>query len=528
MLNLMQKRDIILKHYMEGKSQWQISKETGIDRKTIRKYTREYEKTKMELSYDNSHANNELIKALVLAPKYDSSNRSKTKLTDTIIDKIEIHLKENEDKRATGRSKQQKKKIDIYEALIEEGHDISYSTVCNYIKKIYEKQKEAYIRQEYQLGEIAEYDWGLVKLLIKGKIKTIQMAAIATAKGNYRFAYLYNNQKMESFLDSHVRFYNQVGGVYKEMVYDNMKVAVKAFVSKTEKEPTEDLLKLSLYYGFRYRFCNARKGNEKGHVEKSVEYVRRKVFGKKDSFESLEEANEYLETELKKLNAKPFKEKENKSAYDILEEERPYLIPLMPSYDIARVIELRVSKYSVITIDENKYSVPDHLVGKFVFTKIYPEKILVYHDNILVAQHKRSYSSHYWTIEIFHYIDTLKKKPGALHSSTAKHQMNSKLQSIYNKHYIKNSKDFIELLELIGVIGFLKVENVIAELEKINPLGVTTEKVKMLCNRVPEKEIAIKNDSSVEIERYSRILLNRYGAIIRNEKTPFNEEVLVL
>ena len=120
MLNLMQKRDIILKHYMEGKSQWQIFKETGIDRKTIRKYTREYEKTKMELSNDNSDVDIELIKALVSAPKYDSSNRSKIKLTDTIIDKIGIHLKENEDKRATGRSKQQKKKIDIYEALVEE------------------------------------------------------------------------------------------------------------------------------------------------------------------------------------------------------------------------------------------------------------------------------------------------------------------------------------------------------------------------------------------------------------------------
>ena len=45
-----------------------------------------------------------------------------------------------------------------------------------------------------------------------------------------------------------------------------MKVAVAKFVSKTEKVPTEDLLKLSIYYGFKYRFCNARKGNEKGHV----------------------------------------------------------------------------------------------------------------------------------------------------------------------------------------------------------------------------------------------------------------------
>jgi hypothetical protein len=33
------------------------------------------------------------------------------------------------------------------------------------------------------------------------------------------------------------------------------------------KEATDDLVKISLYYGFKYRFCNARSGNEKGHVQ---------------------------------------------------------------------------------------------------------------------------------------------------------------------------------------------------------------------------------------------------------------------
>src|SRR6056297_3178014 len=105
-----------------------------------------------------------------------------------------------------------------------------------------------------------------------------------------------------------------------------MKVAVARFVSKTEKIPTEDLLKISMYYGFKYRFCNTRRGNEKGHVERSVEYIRRKVFSKKDKFKTLEEANNYLEKELEKLNSKKQKRKDNKSAKEILKEEITYLI----------------------------------------------------------------------------------------------------------------------------------------------------------------------------------------------------------
>ena len=70
------------------------------------------------------------------------------------------------------------------------------------------------------------------------------------------------------------------------MVYDNMKVAVKSFVG-TEKKPTEALLDLSSFYGFEYRFCNARSGNEKGNVEESVKVVRKEVFSVCDKFSSL-------------------------------------------------------------------------------------------------------------------------------------------------------------------------------------------------------------------------------------------------
>lgn len=91
------------------------------------------------------------------------------------------------------------------------------------------------------------------------------MATFSTAKGNYSHENLYHNQKMENFLDAHVKFFNTAQGVYQTVVYDNMKVAVKRYVSKTEKQPTDDLLKLSLYYGFKYRFCNICSGNEKGN-----------------------------------------------------------------------------------------------------------------------------------------------------------------------------------------------------------------------------------------------------------------------
>lgn len=526
MISLMDKQKIIVSSFLEGKSQWQIHRESGFDRKTIRKYITEYEEKRGKLLNGDE---NKLIltENIIDPPKYDSSNRKKVKLTEEIIAKIDFYLKENELKRQTGKSKQQKKNIDIHECLEDEGYDISYPTVSNYIKKKLNSQKEAYIRQEYSLGDTSEFDWGHVKLDIDGKSKSIQMAVMTTAKGNYRFAYLYQNQKMESFLDSHVRFFNHVGGVHKEIVYDNMKVAVARFVCKSEKIPTEDLLKISMYYGFNYRFCNARRGNEKGHVERSVEYVRRKTFSRKDTFKTLEEANKYLEEELEKLNSKEKKYNENKSAKDMLKEELPYLTKLMPTYDISRVVELRVNKYSVVTIDENKYSVPDSLVGKFVTAKIYPENILIYHENEKQAQHTRSFGSHTWNIEIKHYLNTLKKKPGAIHRSTAMHQMNPKLQTIYTKYYTKNPKDFLDLIEIISEEGIENIEKAIKTLEKISPLEINTEKIKMISSRKEEFR-ENKVEKNTDIEEYSKSILNHYGSLLKDSSEDFHKEALII
>jgi transposase len=119
---------------------------------------------------------------------------------------------------------------------------------------------------------------------------------------NYRYAFLFERQDTLAFMESHVRFFSFIGGVFKEMVYDNMRVAVSKSVGKRGKEPTRALLDLRSHYGFGHRFCNAHRGNEKGHVERSVEYVRRKAFGLKHDFDTLGQAGKHLLRALEKIN----------------------------------------------------------------------------------------------------------------------------------------------------------------------------------------------------------------------------------
>jgi len=512
MIKLIEKQKIIISHYREGKSQRQTERDLGINRRTISKYIKDYENKKAKLANSKGNCNKEeLIADLVENPRYDTSSRKKVKLTDKIISRIKFYLRENDTKRAEGRVKQQKKKIDIYEALREEGFDISYSTVCSTIRNIEKEAKEAYIRQEYELGEACEFDWGEVKLTISGKNKTLQMSVFTSAKGDYRSGDLYYNQKTEAFLDTHASFFEEIGGVYKEMVYDNTRVMVARFVGRSEKEPTEALLKLSIYYGFNFRFTNTYQAHEKGHAERSVEYVRRKIFSKKDEFSSVEEARKYFKTGLKELNSKP--RVKGKSADEILREEKDYLLPLPPKYDTARIVESRVDKYSCITVDGNHYSVPDHLVGQFIFTKIYPDKIICYHNQKRVAWHQRRYGAQEWSIDINHYLMTLKLKPGALKRSTALAQLKPRLKDIYQKYYQGQEKSFIGLLELIAASNLDRVERAIALLEKINPSGISTEKIKTIVERnySTPKDITPLSDT----EANSKKIVDIYAEILK-------------
>jgi len=150
-ITLKDKQKIILESILEGKPQRQVAREMKISRTTIGKYIKSYEDVKSKLMGSDDL---KLKEDIICPPKYNSAGRKKQKLTDEILQKIQLYLKENEEKRITGRSKQQKKKIDILEALKDNGHDIGYTTVCNAVREIERRTREAFIRQQYSWGHL--------------------------------------------------------------------------------------------------------------------------------------------------------------------------------------------------------------------------------------------------------------------------------------------------------------------------------------------------------------------------------------
>ena len=202
MLTMNTKQEIILRYYRQGHSQRKISRDLNICRKTVKKYLVAYEQQRNKDPPKEGELSG-LNNSITQAPKYDSTNRKKRRLTEEIAEQITNYLKSNQEKRKSGKRKQVLKKIDIWEALKGQGYQIGYTRVCNYIRS-QQDVAESFIRQQYEPCGVCEFDWGEVKLKIDGIDRVYQLAVFTLGWSNYRFAFLFARQDTQSFQQSHV------------------------------------------------------------------------------------------------------------------------------------------------------------------------------------------------------------------------------------------------------------------------------------------------------------------------------------
>lgn len=446
MITMVEKQSIIHMYRTMGYSKRAIARELDISRKTVHKVISEYEFALKAVDPEGS-----LETILTVATRYDSSKRGRRVITGSLKDLIDDCLEKNTRKRAMGLKKQCMRGKDIYELLIDKGFQISYPSVCKYIASVAAQKKEnkpteAFIRGYYPPGESCEFDWGEVKLYLSGKLQRLHMAVFTLSHSNGRYAWLFHHQDQLAFMESHRNFFHQVKGVPAIMVYDNMRVAIKKFAGE-EKKPTETLLRMSNFYRYHYRFCNIRSGWEKGHVERSVEYVRRKAFSINLHYKSLEDAQKHLLSICEKINSRSG----SPSTINKVEELAADLAALKPytnEMGCFQMAEYKVDKWSTICMNCSHYSVPDTLVGKMVTVKMYSEKLVILYDKNKVAVHERIYSRQKgWSIKLEHYLTTLLRKPGALSTSLALKQMPSQIQTLFNKHFTDKARDFVFLLQ---------------------------------------------------------------------------------
>jgi len=483
MVSIYMKNDILsLKR--NGMSNRKIALTLNISKDTVNKYVKEMKViTKLIENESDKSKIIELQKELVSAPVRKGVSVRKV-FSGELEQRFYELLKQDEEKDLLlGLNKQKLTASLLHRKLRSEGFDVGITTIQIEYKRYKNKNREAFIKQQYDPGFRAEYDFHEVKVLIDGQVKKLYQATITLPHSNYIFVKHYQNQKFESFIDSLVTFFEEINGVPKTMVFDNMRNVVSKFVYGGAKVYNEELIKLSNYYGFKIMTTNPKSGNEKGHVETSGKIARTELFTFNYKFYSLNNLRKYVVDEIFKINQDKVK----------IVNERVNLIKLPKvRYELGRLIQSKVNHESIIMIDSNYYSVPDSYVGENVYSNVYLEHINVYNlKHELIASHNKKVGKEEYTIDIFHFTTTFTKKPGALLNSIALKQAPKVIQTLFHKYFNTKVKDFIKLIN----------ENDIYEL---NELLIKLNNGYKLTS-IKSKEITIEEVSSNQLSQISNL-----------------------
>ena len=150
----------------------------------------------------------------------------------------------------------------------------------------------------------------------------------------------------------------------------------------------------SKHWGFKISPCNPRAGNEKGRVENGVGYVKKNFLAGLElpDFAALAPAAQaWVDTVADvRIHAST-----HQRPVDRFKDERDKLKPLNPKgYDLGTISTVRATSTCRVPLESNHYSVPPHLAGQRLTLKAYPDRVCVYHHDLLQARHVRSLDRH--------------------------------------------------------------------------------------------------------------------------------------
>jgi transposase len=181
----------------------------------------------------------------------------------------------------------------VYEMLRHRGYEGSAIQVRRYLRKVRPRTIEAYLRLETMPGEQAQVDWGNFGPIQVGDARRMLscfVMVLSWSRAMYaRFAL---DQTLESFLRGHVLAFSALGGVPREILYDNLKsVVLERAGDHIRFHPR--ILDLAGHYHFAPKPCAPYRGNEKGKVERQIQYLRHSFFAAR-RYTSVEDLNGQL------------------------------------------------------------------------------------------------------------------------------------------------------------------------------------------------------------------------------------------
>ena len=222
-------------------------------------------------------------------------------------------------------------------------------------------------------------------------------------------------------MEGHAEAFAFLGGVPALVRYDNLGSAVKQVLRGRRRVETDRFVALRSHFMFESQFTlvGLEGAHEKGGIEGEVGRFRRRHLVPVPAVASLAELNARLragcEHDLaRRITGHP------DTVGEALGRERP-LLRALPDEPLqtAEQVTPRVDAKALVSVRQNRYSVPVALVGLRVTATIGAREITIAHGGREVARHDRLVGRFGTSAQLDHYLELLARKPAALIGSVA-------------------------------------------------------------------------------------------------------------
>jgi transposase len=244
-------------------------------------------------------------------------------------------------------------------------------------------------------AEEAQIDWGAFGTIRIGHGTRPLSGFVMVLSYSRALSALFTlDQTLESFLRGHVdAFHGLFSGVARTLVYDNLRSAVlERQGSAIRFHPR--LLELAGHYHFAPRPCTPGRGNEKGKIERQIQYLRDAFFAAR-IFADVDDLNAQFRRWRDEIaHQRPHPDHRDQTVAHVFAQEQPLLLPLPAHpFDTEVLRAVASGKTPYVRFDRNSYSIPHTHVRRPLTLLANATTVRLVAGADEIARHARSYDT---------------------------------------------------------------------------------------------------------------------------------------
>jgi transposase len=279
--------------------------------------------------------------------------------------------------------------VRVHEELLASGAQLSYQALTAFCRRqeIGQKPKKPVGEYLFRPGQEMQHDTSPHKARIDGCLRDAQTASLAFCYSRVFFFQLsptFTRFQCKVFLDD---AFHYTEGVCETCMIDNTHLVVLKGTGRN-MIPVPEMAAFADRYGFRFQAHEKGDANRSAHVERRFSFIENNFLAGR-SFCDWEDANRQAREWCDRVNAQ-YRRHLKASPRELFAFERSHLKPLPIWVPPIYLLHHRlVDVEGLVSVDNNRYSVPNEFIGLAVEVRQTKDAIEIYRGPRLISKHKR-------------------------------------------------------------------------------------------------------------------------------------------